>query len=80
MQTYNIKVIKRISDHISPAVARAIEIWIIAGVSYILWAIIDWNVLSWNAVIVAVITPVWSATNKYLRDKQKEDASKEINW
>jgi len=75
MQTYDIKFIKWISDNISPAVARAFEIWILAGISYAMWAIISWELLSWNALAVAIITPVWAAINKSLRDKQSKNGS-----
>ena len=53
-----------------PALARLAEASMISGLTYVLGAIIDQEILSWHALIVAVITPIYLALTKYNRDRR----------
>jgi Flp pilus assembly protein TadB len=64
------KFIKKLIDkwYISKAGWRIIETAIICWFTYILWAIISWEVLSFQALLVATITPIYLWMSKAQRD------------
>ncbi len=70
MQIYNLKFIKTISDMFGAEYGRAVEIGLLAGISYIMWVIMTGNIYSFQALTVAIITPLWAAVNKKFRDIQ----------
>lgn len=57
--------------YISPLIWRVIEASIISGTLYVLTAIMDWSVFSWQALVMAIGTPILFALNKAQRDAEK---------
>jgi len=70
MKIYDLKMIKRISEVFGPEYGRAVELGILAAIVYVLWMVMTWEVYSFQALLVAIITPFWAAINKRLRDIQ----------
>jgi len=54
--------------YISKAGWRIIETALVCGFTYLLWAIISWDALNLQALIIATITPVYLWVSKAQRD------------
>ncbi len=54
-----------------PAFARALEIGIYSFILYILGAIIEQEVVSYHAGLVAILTPLYAFLGKKSRDLEK---------
>lgn len=57
--------------YITSAWWRLLESAIICWITYLLWAIISWEALSFNWLIVAIITPIYLYMTKKERDNNK---------